>query len=389
MRSYYRGRDLNRVHSVAEMANLAKRRLPAFVWEYLQGAAEDEITLCENRAAFRRVKMSPHVCVPCDELDLSLSVLGETSALPMAIAPTGYNGMLYPEADIKLAKAAYKQRIPFTLSTVSTSSLEEVRAQVPDLNMWFQLYPMKDKSIQLDLLERAKRQGVTTLLVTVDAPVLGNREWDRRNFTAPRQLSLLNKVETLFHPMWCKDVLFPKGLPMIGNLTPYLPLDQRNALGSMTFIGQQMEHRFSWDSLAEIRNAWHGKLVVKGVLNKDDAVLIEQMGCDGIVVSNHGGRQLDGATSSLSALQSIAPVLSGRMPVLLDSGIRRGADVVKAIHYGADAVLLGRAVLYGVAAAGSDGAERSVSLLKEELIRAMHLLGCRRLQEIKRALFVQ
>lgn len=376
MRRYYSGGDLERIHSVAEMAALAQRKVPHFAWEYLAGGAEDELTLAQNRDAFQRYALESRTLRPCHPPALERALLGREAQLPMAIGPSGYNGMLYPRADIELARAAAKCGIPFTLSTVSNASMEEVRAALPELNFWFQLYAMRDPAVQADLLARARAVEASALLVTSDALVLGNREWDRRNFVRPRQLSFGNKLDVLRHPGWIARVMLPSGLPMMRNLEPYLPASERNALGSMKFIGEQMDTLLDWDKLARLRDQWSGKLVLKGVLHPDDAERALGLGLDALVVSNHGGRQLDGALSSLQALERIAERVGGRIELLLDSGVRRGADIVKALALGASGVLLARATLYGVTVAGEAGAGRVLDILAEELARCLNLMGC-------------
>jgi len=375
VRRFYSGSDLQRIQSVAEMANKARKQLPDFAWEYLAGGAEDELTLNANRGAFEALKLHSKTLVGNPEVDLSVDLMGVPSKLPLAIGPSGFNGMLWPQADIELAKAAAARGIPFTLSTVSNASLEQVRAACPDLELWFQLYALKDADIQRDLLARARAAGVSTLIVTSDALVVGNREWDRRNFRAPRKLTFGNQLNVLMHPRWLARVMVPNGLPTMGNLNPYLPVDQRSALGAMKFIADQLDVGLDWLALAMLRQQWSGKLILKGVLHEDDALRAMEFGLDGIVISNHGGRQLDGALSSLEALQRIAPVLNGSMPLLLDSGVRRGTDVIKAMALGADGVLLGRATLFGVSAAGEAGVTRVLSLLEEELQRGLNLMG--------------
>ncbi|MDH1339293.1 alpha-hydroxy acid oxidase [Ectopseudomonas oleovorans] len=376
MRRFYRGRDLARVHSIAEMAELARRRLPHFAWEYLSGGAEDELTLQGNRRAFADCQLQARTLVPCHSPATTRTLFGRSYPLPLAIGPTGYNGMLHRDADIHLARAATTRGLPFCLSTVANAALEEIVDQVPGVDLWFQLYAMRDPQVQADLLRRAQAAGVGTLLLTSDAMVLGNREWDRRNFVRPRQLSLRNKLDVLRHPGWLRQVMWPTGLPAMNNLTPYLPAGEQTALGSMQFIGEQMDSLLDWEKLARIREQWPGRLLLKGVLHPADAQRAIDLGLDGIVISNHGGRQLDGALSTLDALQAIAPVARGRLTLLLDGGIRRGADIAKALALGADALLLGRASLYGVAVAGEAGASRVLDLLAEELHRTLNLMGC-------------
>lgn len=382
MRRYYSGTDCLRVRSVAEMAALAQRRLPRFCWEYLAGGAEDEITLARSVSDFAKIGLMPRTLIPASAPAMGIELLGQALAQPMMIGPTGYNAMLYRDADIHLAKAATTRGLPFCLSTVSTSSMEQVKAAVPDVNLWFQLYCLRDGRIQEDLLARAEALGVTTLLLTCDAVVLGNREWDKRSFVRPGQLSWGNKFDVLCHPRWIRQALWPKGMPSLGNIDRYLSPEARNAAGAAHFVGAQMDTELDWLALQRLRERWRGKLVLKGVLHPGDAERAAQLGLDGIVVTNHGGRQLDGSPSSIEALPAIAAAVRGRLAILLDGGIRRGTDIVKARALGADAVLLGRATLYGVAVAGEQGAGQVLDLLTQELRVAMTLLGCSRVGDL-------
>lgn len=376
MRRFYSGSDLSRIHSIEELAALARRRLPHFAWEYLAGGAEQEWTLARNRSAFAGLGLRSRTLVPCQPPVTGRRLLRQSLARPMLIGPTGFNGMLHRDADIHLARAATARGLPFCLSTVSNASLERIKAEVPGVNLWFQLYAMRDAAVQEDLLRRAEQAGVTTLMLTSDAMVLGGREWDRRNFVRPRQLSFRNKLDALRHGRWLRQVMWPSGLPSMGNLDRYLPIDERTALGSMKFIGEQMDTQLDWNALARLRERWSGQLLLKGVSHPADAEQAVALGLDGLVISNHGGRQLDGAPASLEALKDIAPLVRGKLALLLDSGIRRGSDIVKALALGADAVLLGRATLYGVAVAGEAGAGRALDLLGDELDRCLNLMGC-------------
>ena len=384
MRRFHTGTDLDRVHSIAELADMAQRRLPYFAWEYLNGGAEAELTLRDNLDAFSGYGLHARAMVPCHAPDTSRLLLGQVLPMPMLIGPTGYNGLLHRDADIHLARAATARGLPFTLSTASNTSLEDLVAAVPGVDLWFQLYAMRDPQVQKDLLQRATAVGCRTLLLTCDAMVLGNREWDRRSFAKPRQLSWRNKFDVVRHPRWLRQTLWPSGMPGMGNLEPYLPASERNALGSMAFIGKQMDTLLDWDTLARLREQWSGRLLLKGVLHPADVERAVALGLDGVVVSNHGGRQLDGALSSLDALAAIAPQARGKLSLLLDGGIRRGSDIVKALALGADAVMLGRSTLYGVAVAGEAGVARALDLLSEELARSMNLMGCTHLNHLDR-----
>ncbi|MGV6397542.1 alpha-hydroxy acid oxidase [Pseudomonas caspiana] len=383
MRSYNKGADFRRAHSIAELADMARRRLPHFAWEYLEGGAEEELTLKRNRQAFSDIALLPSTLVPYANLKTRRTVFGRELPLPMAIGPTGYNGMLYKDADIHLARAATERGLPFTLSTVSTSSMEQVVAAVPEVNLWLQLYCLRDPAIQEDMLERASAVGCQTLLLTSDAALLGNREWDKRNFSRPRTLSLRNKIDVLCHPRWLYQALWPKGMPSLANIERYLPPEQRNASGGAHFMGAQMDTELDWEALARLRDRWPQRLVLKGVMHPADAEKAVALGLDGIVITNHGGRQLDGAPASIDCLPAIAAVAKGKLTLLLDSGIRRGTDIIKACALGADAVLLGRSTLYGVAVGGQAGAGHALDLLAEELRLSLYLLGRPDMSELR------
>lgn len=375
MRRYYTGSDFSRALNIFELASLAKRRLPHFAWEYLEGGAEDEITIQRNRQSFERLGFNARTLIACEQVDTSCQVLGKTYPVPMAIGPTGYNGMLWRDADIQQARAAEKMGIPYTMTTVSTSSLEEIRAAAPDVELWFQLYTLKDRSIQFDLMKRADAVGCKTLFLTSDAVVLGKREWDRRSFSASQQLTWRNKFDVVCHPHWMWQALWPKGIPTLGNLNPYLPDGHKTAAGAAHFMGHQMDRSLDWAALADLRARWPHRLVLKGVQSADDARRCIEMGMDGVVVSNHGGRQLDGAPASIELLPEIVTAVNGRLTIFLDSGIRRGSDIVKARALGADMVLIGRAGLYGAAVGGEAGISHALHILTDELKGTMALIG--------------
>ena len=384
MRRFYRGQDMARIQSVTEMMAAARRRLPGFAAEYLFGGAEDELTLAANRNDFSAIRLHSRTLIANAPPHLQTELAGSRAAYPFAIGPSGYNGMLWPQADIELARAAASRGIPFCLSMVANASLEEVRRAVPQADLWFQLYPLRDSALNDSLLQRARDAGVSTLVITSDALVVGNREWDRRNFIRPRQLTLANKLSVLLHPRWLWRVMVPHGLPLMGNLSPYLPAPERTALGSMDFIARQLDTQLDWDKVARLRRQWPGQMVLKGVLNSADVLRAAACGLDAVVISNHGGRQLDGAPSSVAALAMVAPAVKGRIRLLLDSGIRRGADIVKARALGADGVLLARATLAGVAAGGADGAGRVVDILAEETARCLQLMGHSDVRQLRR-----
>lgn len=370
------GRDFRHARNIDELRTLAKRRLPNFVFEYMDSGAEDEKTLRANRATFDRWRFVPRALADVSERDLSISLLGKSSASPLIIAPTGYNGMQCQGADISLARAADAHGMPFTLSTVANGSLEDVVQAAPNTRTWLQLYMMRDKTITENLLARAAHAGCDTLVLTVDAVYYGNREWDRRCYRNAMKLNLRNKLDVLMHPRWMWDVLVPSGVPRFANIAQYMPPGESGAANGAVFIARQMETALDWNVVAWLREKWQGNLLIKGVLHADDAKRAVQVGANGIVVTNHGGRQLDGTVATLDVLDDIVQACGDALTIIVDSGFRRGTDVVKALCLGANAVMIGRAALYGLAAGGQAGAKHALSILHAEIDRTLAQLGC-------------
>jgi (S)-mandelate dehydrogenase len=384
-RSYYGGTDYRRAITVEDLRRIARRRLPNFTFEYVEGGAEDENALKRNRDVFERITWVPRTLAGVGTPELSTEILGETCHVPLIIAPTGFNGMLWPQGDLMLARAAADAGIPFTLSTVSNFSLAKMTAEIPK-GIWFQLYPFKDPSSVEKLVDRAAEAGVSTLVVTTDVPVLGAREWDQRNYRAPMKLSLASVLDVLGHPGWLKRVMIPRGAPEFDNLKELLPPGAHSALAGVRFMGTQINSKLSWADMEHIRRRWKGKLVLKGILCVEDARRAAEMGADGIVLSNHGGRQLDSCVSGVELLPAVSAELGGKLCVLVDGGFRRGADVVKAMALGAHGVMIGRPALYGLAAGGQPGVSHALGLLRTEMERTLTLLGCRSLGELGRHL---
>ena len=359
----------------------AKQMLPGFAFDYVDGGADDEQTLADNRAAFARWQFVAPVLKDASRRSLACP-LGDTAlAAPLLIAPTGYNGMLRRGADQMLARAAGRAGIAWIQSTVSTASVEDA-AGGPAGTHWFQLYVLKDRAVTVDLLQRARQAGCTNLVVSVDAVHFGNRERDRRYYRRPMKLSLSSYLNVARHPGWVWRTLVPDGIPGFGNLKPYLPPQYQRGVGGATYFARQMDDTLNWDTLAWIRSLWQGGLYVKGVLTVEDARAAIAMGADGLMLSNHGGRQLDGSVSPLTVLPAIREACGPDVRILIDSGIRRGTDVVKALALGANAVLVGRPMLYAVAAEGEAGVDRAIALLTQEIDRTLAQLGCRNLAEL-------
>jgi len=384
-RTRYAGKDFRRAITIEDLRRIARRRLPNFTFEYVEGGAEDEIALKRNRDVFERITWVPRTLAGVGTPELSAEILGETCHLPLIIAPTGFNGMLWPQGDLMLARAAADAGIPFTLSTVSNFSLGKMTAEIPK-GIWFQLYPFKDPASVEKLVDRAAEAGVNTLVVTTDVPVLGAREWDQRNYRAPMKLGLASVLDVLGHPGWLKRVMIPRGAPEFENLKELLPPGAHSALAGVRFMGTQINSKLGWDDMEHIRRRWQGKLVLKGILCVEDARRAAEMGADGIVLSNHGGRQLDSCVSGVELLPAVSAELGGRLCVLVDGGFRRGSDVVKAMALGAHGVMIGRPALYGLAAGGQPGVSHALGLLRTEMERTLTLLGCRSLGELGRHL---
>ena len=366
--------DVGRALNIEDLRQIARRRMPNFAFEYVEGGAEEEVTLRRNRSVFDDIALIPRTLVDVSQRDLGIELFGQPSALPFLIGPTGFNGFLTHEGDVQLALAAAKSGIPFTLSTVSTIPLEDVAKRAGG-RLWMQLYIYRTREFAQRLVERVERAGFEALVLTVDSSVYGNREWDLRNFRRPMQMDLRNKIDVLQHPRWLFDVMIPHGTPRFANVADLFPPGQASVRGASAAIGKQLDPSVSWNDVAWLRDLWPRTLIIKGINSVEDAVLAAHYGADGIVLSNHGGRQLDGAVSSMEILSEVVGTLNGQLTVMIDGGFRRGSDIVKALLLGADAVLLGRATVYGLAAGGHAGALRAIDILRTEVERVMGLLG--------------
>ena len=372
--------DLSRAVSIEDLRLLAKKRLPRAIFDFFDGGAEDEVTLRENRAAFERVRLLPRVLVDVAQVDTKAMLFGKQMNLPLAIGPTGGISAGRAGAELALARAAKAFGVPFTLATPAAFTIERV-AEEAGGRLWFQLYVVRDRAFREKLIERAKNSGYEALLVTVDLPVSGKRERDPRNgFVTPYKPNWRNSHDVLFKPAWLLEIL-RYGLPGMANFEGYR-FSTPKGTDIATAVGREMDAGFDWRELARLRELWPGKLLLKGVERPDDAERAAALGCDGVVVSNHGGRQLDGAAPTLEALPAIASTVGRKITVLLDGGVRRGVDIVKARALGAQAVLSGRATLFGVMAGGEPGARRALEILSSELERAMKLCGARSVAEI-------
>lgn len=374
--------------NIDDLRDKARRRLPKGIWEYLERGVEDETGMARNRAAFDAVTFCPRVLRNVENIDLTTSIFGQTSALPFAIAPTGAAGMIWYKGDLDLARAAAQAGIPFTISSASTMDLEDIA--VIGGRLWFQLYMWQNRELSYGAVQRAHDAGCEALFVTLDLPVPPNREYLYRNgFGMPFGLNRYNVPDIMTHPRWLAGVigkyyLRDGGLPDQANL----PKELRHKVARGGKPGTRFKQDdLDWEGIAHLRDRWPGKFVLKGMLHPEDTERAVALGVDGIVVSNHGGRSLDHAVASLDALPDIVSAVSGRASVFFDSGVRRGSDVVKALALGADGVMVGRATLYGLAAAGERGVTRAIDLLAAETERTMAYIGTTAIDQLDGAVF--
>ena len=377
---------LDQACSIADLRRLAQRRLPRALFDFYDGGAEDEATLRANRAAFEAVALRPRVLVDVSQVDTRIRLLGAPSALPLAIAPTGAPGFGWPGADIAIAQAAAAAGIPYALSSSGTTSIEKLARAAPG-RLWFQAYVLRDQAYFEQMIGRAEAAGYEALMITVDLPVGGKRERDFRNhFAIPFRFTPRNLLDFALHPRWAARIA-RHGMPQMETLSGLAqaggrPAKRPSASAIASSVGRNYDAGFNWQRLAAVRRLWPRRLIVKGVAHPDDAARLVGLGVDALVVSNHGGRQLDGGAATLQLLPAVVAAVQGRVPVWVDGGVRRGADVVKALALGAQAVLVGRATLYGAVAAGGPGAQRALAILRDEIERTMRLCGVTRVADI-------
>ena len=370
--------------NIDDLRRLALRRLPNGVFNYIDGGAEDEVTMRANRAAFRRWNFAPRVLRDMSRVDTSTTLLGRRLPFPLVLAPAGFTRMPDPDGELAVARAAARAGIPYCLSTVATRSIEEVAAAADGCH-WFQLYPLRDRELTRDLVQRAADAGYQAMMPTVDMAVSGRRERDvRRGFTLPPQIGLGTILDGIRHPGWTWR--FIRSEPIVfSNVLGRSASDGTTPVALADFINTQFDPGFSWRDVAWLRDAWQGSLVIKGIQTVADARIAADHGCDAIVLSNHGGRQLDGAPPALDLVAPVADAVGDRIALICDGGVRRGGDIVKALALGADACMAGRAYLYGLGAGGEAGVDYAISLLAEEMSRTMALIGCASVAEIGRA----
>jgi L-lactate dehydrogenase (cytochrome) len=368
-------RRLSRALTIGDLRSAARRVTPRAVFDYVDGGAEEELALRRSRAAFRRIELLPSVLRGVEDVDTSTTLLGTPSALPLAFSPTGFTRMMHHEGEPAVARVAERTGIPYALSTMGTTSVEDLAAAVPGVRRWFQLYLWRDRDASTELIARAQASGYEALVLTVDTPIAGARLRDVRNgLTVPPALTLRTIADAALHPAWWANLLTTE------------PLRFASLEGWEGTVAELVDHMFdpavTWDDLAWLREAWAGPLLVKGVITADDAREAVERGADGVIVSDHGGRQIDRAPTPLEQLPGIVAAVGDRAEVYLDGGITRGADIVAAVALGARACMVGRAYLYGLMAGGERGVQRAADILRTEVVRTLQLLGVSSLAEL-------
>jgi L-lactate dehydrogenase (cytochrome) len=368
------------IASPSDFRRAAKAKLPRFLFDYIDGGANQEQTLRRNTDVLQQVRLRQNVLRDMSQLDLSTELFDEKLDLPLILAPVGITGMYSRRGEVQAAKAADVKGVPFTLSTVSICSIEEVAPRI-DRPMWFQLYVLKDRGFMKSVLERAKQAGVTTLVFTVDMPVPGARYRDKHSGMSGKYAPIKRVLQAMTHPDWAINVGLMGKPHDLGNISVYRG-ETTNLDDYIGWLGANFDPSISWSDLEWIRDFWDGPMVIKGILDTQDAKDAVQFGADGLIVSNHGGRQLDGVLSTAEALPRIADCVKGDIKLLVDSGIRSGLDVVKMIALGADCTMIGRSYIYALAASGGQGVEQLLDLYEQEIRVAMTLTGAKSISDI-------
>lgn len=372
----FAGNRLEKALTIYDLRKIAKRRTPAAAFDYTDGAAEGEFSMKRARQAFEDIEFHPGVLTDVSTVDTTTEVLGGTSAMPFGIAPTGFTRLMQTEGEIAGAGAAGAAGIPFTLSTLGTTSIEDVRAADPDGRLWFQLYVMREREISYGLVERAAKAGFDTLFFTVDTPVAGARLRDKRNgFSIPPHLTMKTLLNAIPRPWWWFDFL----------TTPKLEFASLSSTGGTVgeLLDNAMDPSINYEDLKIIREMWPGKIVIKGVQNLEDSKKLADLGVDGILLSNHGGRQLDRAPVPFHLLPEVVREVGMDTEVMVDTGIMNGADIVASMALGAKFTLVGRAYLYGLMAGGRRGVDRTIEILSDEVRRTMKLLQVHNIAELE------
>src|SRR3954454_13431683 len=378
-------RRLRRAASVADLRGIARRRLPGGVFDYIDGAAEGERTLAANEAAFASTTFRPRVLRGIDKVDIGSTLLGRPLAYPLVLAPTGFTRIADPQGELAVARSAVRAGLPYTLSTMSTRSIEEVRA-VSDGRLWFQVYAWRDRGLVKEMIERAAAAGYESLVLTVDTAVLGRRERDvRRGFSLPPSIGPGTILDGALHPGWTWSFLRSEPI-RFANVVGRDVGDGASPVTLSDYINTQFDPALAWSDVEWLRSVWDGPIVLKGVQTVEDAVMAADAGVEVVALSNHGGRQLDGAPAIFPLVAPVADALGGRAEIICDGGIRRGSDIAKAVAAGATAAMAGRAYLYGLGAGGERGVDRVLSWFHADLVRTMSLLGVGAVGDLDRTL---
>ena len=365
---------------VDDLRDIARKRTPRMFFDYCESGSWSESTLHANEADLQAIKFRQRVAIDVDERSTSAKMLGDDVTMPVALAPTGLTGMQHADGEILAAQAAEEFGVPFTLSTMSICSIEDV-AENTTKPFWFQLYVMRDRKFVHRLIERARPAGCSALVITVDLQIMGQRHRDVKNgLSAPPKPTVANLVNLATKPGWCLKMLGTRRR-YFGNVVGHVDgIEDMSSLAQWT--AGQFDPTLSWDDVRELRRLWDGKVIIKGVMDAEDAAKAMDVGADAIIVSNHGGRQLDGAPSSIAALPQIVDMVGGRCEVWMDGGIRSGQDVLRALALGADGTMIGRAFLYGLAAGGKTGVQQVLQIIQKELDLTMAFCGRRALGEV-------
>ena len=371
-------RQIDRVASIADLRLMARRRLPVGIFDYIDGGAEDELTMRRNSTDLQTITFRPRVLAGVAELDPSMELFGRQMSMPLILAPTGFSRIAHTRGELAVASAAQRAGLAYTLSTMATRSIEQV-AHVTDATAqnWFQVYVWRDRGLVRELLDRAVAANFEAIVITVDTPVLGRRERDiRRGFLLPPKVGLDTLIEGLRHPHWTYDFLASEPITF-ENLRGNDVGDGTTAVSLAEQVNSQFDPELSWRDIEWFRANWHGPIVIKGIQTVEDAKISVAHGVDAIALSNHGGRQLDGAPTPVSLIMPVVDAIEGSIPVICDGGVRRGSDIAKALSLGATACMAGRAYLYGLGAAGERGVDVALALLREGLLKTMALTGTR------------